>query len=54
MRMTIPPATLRAVHTQYTHVVICTQAGLKRSVAEFKTVSTGRQYVDGYDYDTGP
>ena len=41
-----------APHKPTIHTWLALGAGLKRTVADFKTISTGREYVDDYDYDT--
>lgn len=41
-----------APHAPVIHTWLALGAGLKRSVPEFKSVSTGREYVDDYEYDS--
>ena len=41
-----------APHKPTIHTWLALGAGLKRTVPDFKTISTGREYVDDYDYDT--
>ena len=41
-----------APHAPVIHTWLALGAGLKRTVPAFKSVSTGREYVDSYEYDS--